>query len=134
VPIVVRPRRPGRAASAIAGLGDGWLVAQDDANHAGWWDPASGSIERVRLLPPSAGLDAFDEAAGTKRRKPDLEAAWTVPTREGESVVLLGSGSLPPRTRGVLVRSSGDDDLEVRWADLAPLYEQVRAALGLAAS
>lgn len=126
-----RPGDPVRAASAIAQLGGRWLIAQDDANHAGWWDPTSGLIERVRLLPPVRGLDLFSEAQGTKRLKPDLEAACTLPTGEGEAVALLGSGSLPPRTRGVLVRASPEGAFEVRSAGLAPLYEQVAAALGL---
>ncbi|MBS3939593.1 MAG: hypothetical protein KG028_01405 [Actinobacteria bacterium] len=125
------PGDPVRAASAIARLAGGWLIAQDDANHAAWWDPRAGTFERVRLFPPRGGLDLFSEAGGTKRLKPDLEAACTLPTAEGEAVVLLGSGSLPPRTRGALVQTNAEGALEVRSADLAPLYARISAALGL---
>ena len=45
---------PVTAASAIAPLGDGWLVAQDDSTSAAWW--RAGEITAVRLLPPGEGL------------------------------------------------------------------------------
>ncbi|MFA9432225.1 hypothetical protein [Egicoccus sp. AB-alg2] len=124
------PGGPVRAASALARFGDGWLVAQDDANHAAWWRPDSGTIERIRLLPARDGLDVFGDADGTKHLKPDFEAACDVATDPAGAVLLLGSGSLPRRTRGVLVRAMPDCPL-VRSADLAPLYERVRHALGL---
>lgn len=124
------PDDPVRAASAVAPFGDGWLIAQDDANHAAWWQPGTGSIERIRLLPPRDGLDLFADEDGTKRLKPDLEAACTVPDAGGDVVLLLGSGSLPPRSRGVLVRGS-TDGCSVRSAELAPLYARVRDALGI---
>jgi hypothetical protein len=76
----------------------------------------------------------FGEEDGTKRLKPDLEAACTIPAASGEMVLLLGSGSLPPRTRGVLVRRRPEDGLDVRWAELAALYDRVRDALGLDAT
>lgn len=123
------PGDPVRAASAIARLGDGWLIAQDDATHGGLWR-APGLVERVRLLPAVAGLEAFDEASGTKHLKPDLEAACEVVWGGRPAVLLLGSGSLPPRTHAALARRERDR-VEVRVADLGPLYDQVRHALGL---
>lgn len=123
------PGDPVRAASAIARFGDGWLVAQDDANHAAWWHRGAGHVDRVRLLPAVDGRDTFDEASGTKHLKADLEAACAV----GEGAVLVfGSGSLPRRTRVALVRP-GADAPEVRWVDLGPLYARVSRALELAA-
>jgi hypothetical protein len=125
---------PVRAASAVVGFGGGWLVAQDDATHGAW--VRAGGVTRVRLLPPVRGLDTFEEAAGTKVHKPDLEAAFAVadgmPGRDG-SVVLLGSGSSPARMRGVLVRPpAADGSVDAApGADLTPLYAAVARALGV---
>src|SRR3712207_9475390 len=60
---------PVTAASGIAPLGDGWLVAQDDATSAAWL--RGDHVVPVRVLPPVDGHDRFSEAAGTKRLKPD---------------------------------------------------------------
>lgn len=122
------PDDPVRAASAVARLGAGWLVVQDDATHAAWWSPEHGGVERVRLLPPVEGHDTFDEASATKHLKPDLEAACEVTIEGGRGVLLLGSGSLPPRTRGVVVELGSDGPVATS-ADLAPLYRRVRQAL-----
>lgn len=123
---------PVRAASAVARLGTGWLIAQDDAT-AGAWLATRGAAtaRRLRLLPPVAGHDVFSEAAGTKRAKPDLEAGLELPASLGGGVLLLGSGSLPNRRRAVLV-GVGATGAEVRTSDLRPLYERVTVALGLA--
>jgi hypothetical protein len=119
---------PVTAASGIAPLGAGWLIAQDDATFAAW--RRVGSVTPVRVLPPVDGHDRFSEAAGTKRLKPDLEA--TCPAEvDGEPVVLLlGSGSTPRRMRGVLVRLV-DGAPAVRAGDLGPLYERVAQRLGV---
>lgn len=122
---------PVRAASGVAAFGNGWLVAQDDAVHAAWWRPDLDTAEPVRVLPARLGHETFDEAEGTKRLKPDLEAACPVPTAESGNVLMLGSGSLPPRTVAVLVGLGRDGRPVSRHADLAPLYERVRTALGL---
>ena len=110
---------PVRAASAIAALADGWLVAQDDAAHAAWVRP--GSVSRLRVVPPVEGHDVFSDDAGTKHLKPDLEAACAVP---GGRVLLLGSGSTPARMRGVVVDAGGS-----RAGDLTPVYEAVARLL-----
>ncbi len=118
---------PVRAASAIAPLGDGWLVAQDDATSAAWVRGAS--VAPVRVLPAVEGLDLFSEAEGTKLLKPDLEAACAVVVDGEPAVLLLGSGSTPARMHGVLVRLEGGAPVVVA-ADLTPLYERVAAVLG----
>jgi hypothetical protein len=120
---------PVTAASGVAPLGDGWLVAQDDATSAAWY--RAGSVTPVRLLPPVDGLDRFSEAAGTKHLKPDLEVACPVEVHGTPAVLVLGSGSSPRRMRGVLVRVA-DDGPSVRAADLGPLYSRVAEVLGLA--
>lgn len=109
---------PVRAASAIAPLDSGWLVAQDDAAHAAWL--RGGRVQRVRVLPPVAGHDVFSSAHGTKRLKPDLEAACAV--RAG--ALLLGSGSTDRRMRAALVTPT-----DVTVADLSPLYAAVARLL-----
>ena len=119
---------PVRAASGIAPLGDGWIVAQDDATHAAW--RRAGSITPVRVLPPVEGHDTFSEAEGTKHLKPDLEVACPADVDGQPAVLLLGSGSSPRRTRGVLVRLQ-DGRPVAEAADLDPLYERVAELLGL---
>jgi hypothetical protein len=119
---------PVRAASAIAPFGSGWLIAQDDATHAAWWQ--EDSVTPLRLFPLVAGLDLFAEKHGTKRLKPDLEAACAVDACGTPGTLLLGSGSLPNRTRAALV--SGDADRpRVKTADLRAHYDLVGRALGV---
>jgi hypothetical protein len=119
---------PVRAASALAPLGEGWLIAQDDATHAAWW--TTDSTTRLRLFPPVDGHDVFSAADGTKALKPDLEAACAVSVGSAPGVVLIGSGSTPARTRAALVVLDGAG-VRVATADLAPLYGAVVALLGI---
>lgn len=119
---------PVTAASGIAPLGDGWLIAQDDATSAAW--RRNGAVTPLRVLPPVAGLDRFSEAAGTKRLKPDLEVACPVEVDGEPAVLLLGSGSAPSRMRGVLVRLA-DGQPVVQAADLDLLYQRVAQRLAL---
>jgi hypothetical protein len=122
---------PVRAASALAPLGDGWLVAQDDATHGAWRrETADGrSVVPVRVLPPVEGLDVFSEAAGTKHLKPDFEAACEVTVAGAPAVLLLGSGSTAARMRASVVRL-GAAGPEFTVVDLAPLYARVAEVLG----
>jgi hypothetical protein len=117
---------PVRAASAIAPLADGWVIAQDDATHAAWRRP--GGTVAVRAFPPVGGHDTFSSAEGTKHLKPDVEAAVSI----GDGVLLLGSGSSPARKRASLVRPDGATTA-YRTADLTPLYAAVADALGVTA-
>lgn len=117
---------PVRAASAIAPLGAGWLVAQDDATHAAWW--RKDTIEPLRLFPPVEGHDVFEKEAGTKQLKPDLEAGCGVDVDGRPSALLLGSGSSDHRMRGALVVLDGDQP-QVTVADLPALYAAVADAL-----
>jgi hypothetical protein len=117
-----------RAASGIAPLGDGWLVAQDDAAHAAWL--RDGAVERVRIVPSIEGHDVFSSAEGTKHLKPDLEAACPVEHDGEPAVLVLGSGSTPARMRAALVTL--DPGPTVLLADLAPLYARVADTLQLA--
>ncbi|RHW26532.1 hypothetical protein D0Z08_14515 [Nocardioides immobilis] len=119
---------PVRAASALAPLGDGFLVVQDDAAHGAWF--RAGSASAVRLLPPVDGHDLFDEASGTKHLKPDLEAACVVEVDGSPAVLMLGSGSLAARMRWALVRLV-DGRPTVAVADMAPLYAAVGDALSV---
>ena len=121
---------PVTAASAIAPLGDGWLIASDDATSAAWQRP--GGTTPVRVLPPVEGHDRFSEAAGTKRLKPDLEVACPAEVDGEPAVLLLGSGSTDRRMRGVLVRLVHGQPV-AQAAELGPLYGTVAAALGIPA-
>jgi hypothetical protein len=120
---------PVTAASAIAPLGEGWLVAQDDSTSAAWLQDAS--VTPLRLLPPVEGHDRFSEAAGTKRLKPDLEVACPAEVDGEPAVLLLGSGSTARRTRGVLVRLDGGQPV-AHAGELTPLYGLVARRLELA--
>ena len=120
--------RPVRAASGVAPLGDGWLVAQDDSTSAAWLRP-SGTFP-VRVLPPVEGHDVFSSAQGTKQYKPDLEAACELRLDGEPSVLMLGSGSTPRRMRACLVQIA-DDVPHVTVADLSPLYAEVSRALDI---
>jgi hypothetical protein len=119
---------PVRAASGIAPLADGWLIAQDDATHAAW--RLGNAVTPVRLLPPVEGLEVFSEAEGTKHLKPDLEVACPVEVDGAPAVVVLGSGSTPRRMRGVVVRL-GDGGPVAAHGELGPLYERVARSLGV---
>ncbi|MCU1431063.1 MAG: hypothetical protein JWP95_168 [Actinotalea sp.] len=119
---------PVRAASAVVPFGDGLLVAQDDATHAAWL--RGKDVEAVRVLPAVDGSDTFEEAAGTKHLKPDLEAAFEAGPDGG--VVLLGSGSSPARMRAVLVRPPTDDaPVTVVATDLSPVYASAARLLAV---
>lgn len=119
---------PVTAASAVVPLGEGWLVAQDDATSAAWVRPDG--VRLVRLLPPVEGHDRFTEAAGTKHLKPDLEVACPAEVDGEPAVLLLGSGSTPRRMRGVLVRLV-DGEPVVAAAELGPLYARGAEVLGV---
>jgi hypothetical protein len=119
---------PVTAASGIAPLGDGWLIAQDDATFAGW--RRAGEVTRVRVLPPVDGLDTFREMLGTKHLKPDLEVACPAEVDGSTAALLLGSGSTTRRMRGVVVQLDGGAPV-ARAGDLSPLYERVADRLGL---
>ena len=119
---------PVRAASAVAPLGDGFLVAQDDAAHAAW--VRGDGIERLRLVPSVEGHDVFSSASGTKHLKPDFEAACPVELDTASGVLLLGSGSPAARMRAALVTLEQDGP-RVQVADLAPLYRRVAEVLGV---
>jgi hypothetical protein len=119
---------PVTAASGIAPLADGWVIAQDDATFAAW--QRAGSVTSIRVLPPVEGHDRFSEAQGTKHLKPDLEVACPAEVDGQSAVLLLGSGSTGRRMRGVLVRVEGGRPA-VLAADLSPLYARVAERLGL---
>ena len=129
----VRPLRfddgtPVRAASGVAPLGDGWLIAQDDATSAAW--RRTDAVVPVRALPPVVGHDRFSESAGTKHLKPDLEVACPAELEGQPAVLLLGSGSTPRRMRGALVRLVAGQPVAAA-GELGPLYARVAQALGL---
>jgi hypothetical protein len=115
---------PVRAASGVAAYDGGWLVVQDDATHGCVW--ATGTGRALRLVPPVDGHETFEEAAGTKALKPDLEAV--VGLASGQALA-LGSGSTDARMRSVLVTPGGETSV----VSLAPLYAVVASALGVRA-
>ena len=118
---------PVSAASAIAPLGDGWLVVQDDATHAAWHRPAATTA--VRVVDTVDGHEVFSAAAGTKHLKPDFEAACRVRLGDLAGVLLLGSGSTGARMRSSLVTPL-PSGLTFAVADLTGLYGIVADALG----
>jgi hypothetical protein len=119
---------PVRAASALVHFGDGFLVVQDDATHAAWFRAKTATA--VRLLPPVAGHEVFDEASGTKHLKPDFEAACQVTVDEVPAALIMGSGSSPARMRWALLRLEHGEPRTV-MADMTQVYSAVAAALSV---
>ena len=109
-----------RAASAIAVLPDKRLIiAQDDTSYL-----AEVGARVVALpLPIDGGRALYDARDGTKKDKPDLEAAAMLGL---DQLLLFGSGSTPKRERiAVIPVPSGT----ARIVPLPSLYEALRAAV-----
>ncbi|NUP07754.1 MAG: hypothetical protein HOW73_17035 [Polyangiaceae bacterium] len=124
-PIEDRPRHVRAASSVVRFLGT-LFVVQDDALFLARIDESTFRVADV-LLPRGPGaLRLFDDVRGNKADKLDLEAAAVVPSSEGEVLLAFGSGSTPVRERIVVLRPRGDS-LDVRIADGAALYAQMRA-------
>ncbi len=114
---------PVRGGSALARLGDGWLVAQDQDSHGAWVRPSG--TQRLRLLPDRAPADHDGPAPG-----PDLQAACGLTGPAGTGVLLLGSGATPDRCGAVVVLER-DGAVQVASRDLSGLYAAVARELGL---
>ena len=117
---------PVRAASAVTGFGNGFLVVQDDATHAAWF--VDGRATPLRLLPPVDGLEAFDEPSATKHLKPDFEAACAILDGADPALLVMGSGSSPARMRWVLLKLEQGRP-HTRVADMTGLYRVAADAL-----
>lgn len=111
-----------RAASGIAALEGGWVIAQDDLAWVAVRRPG-GALDALALPPGPGGARVFEERLGNRDHKPDLESAVALPDGRG---LLFGSGSSPRRVSVVIV------DRAARRADVvdaAPLYAALRARL-----
>lgn len=103
-----------RAGSALLTVGDRLLAVQDDAYAAAWIEPVSRRIEPLLLAGTGEPLRKPD--------KPDFEAALAL--ADG-TLVLLGSGSRPTRTR--IARIAPGKAIEM--LDAPALYEAIAAAV-----
>jgi len=119
---------PVRSASAVVPLGGGFLVVPDDTTHAAW--VREETVTAVRLLPPVAGQEEFDEVAGTKDMKPDLEAACEVMVDGAPAALMMGSGSSPARMRWSLLRLEHGEPRAV-VADMTQVYTAVAGAISV---
>ncbi len=119
---------PVRSASAVVPFGGGFLVVSDDATHAAWFREETATA--VRLLPPVAGHEMFDDASGTKHMKPDFEAACQVTVDDAPAALIMGSGSSPARMRWSLLRLEHGGPRAVT-ADMTPVYSAVAAAMSV---
>ncbi len=106
-----------RAASGLARLGDGLLIAQDDMSVLAIRH-ADGRLS-TRALPARDGHHSFDAELGNVHRKPDLEACASLP--DGR-VLCFGSGTMADRSWIAIV----DSELEVTWIDAEPFYASLR--------
>jgi hypothetical protein len=114
-----RPPHP-RAASGLTWMRGRLLVIQDDAAFVA---AVSGDeVEAIALPRGADGRRRFEVGLGNKHHKPDLEACVAI----GDEVWMFGSGSTAARDRIALL---GPDQV-VRMADVAPLYDRVRGAVG----
>ncbi len=119
---------PVRSASAVVSFGGGFLVVPDDATHAAWFREET--VTAVRLLPPVAGHEVFDEVSGTKHLKPDFEAACQVTVDGAPAALIMGSGSSPARMRWSLLRLEHGEP-RVVVADMTQVYSAVAAAMSI---
>jgi hypothetical protein len=119
---------PVRSASAVVPFGGGFLVVSDDATHGAWFREETATA--VRLLPPVAGHEVFDEASGTKHMKPDFESACEVTVGDVPAALILGSGSSPGRMRWSILRLE-DGEPRAVVADMTRVYSAVAAALSV---
>ncbi|MEC7522927.1 MAG: hypothetical protein VYE22_23830 [Myxococcota bacterium] len=124
-----RGDRPGfvRAASGIAALRGGWVIAQDDLAWIAVRRP-DGALDAIPLPPGPDGGRVFEERLGNRDDKPDLEAAVALPDGRG---LLFGSGSGPRRTSIAIVDPEAS---RARLVDATPLYDRLRARLDFAGS
>lgn len=107
-----------RAASAVRRVGSLRYVVQDDVAAIAVVD-AAGHVRPVVLPPGPHGARSFDDRAGNKHLKLDLEAGVVLP--DGRFVA-FGSGATMRRER--LVAFDGDGAVRVLTA--APLYAALR--------
>ena len=119
---------PVRSASAVVPFGGGFLVVPDDATHAAWF--REDTVTAVRLLPPVAGHEVFDDVSGTKHMKPDLEAACQVTVDGAPAALMMGSGSSPARMRWSLLRLEHGEPRAV-VADMTQVYTAVATAMSV---
>ena len=119
---------PVRSASAVVPFGGGFLVVSDDATHAAWFRQET--VTAVRLLPPVAGHEVFDEVSRTKRMKPDLEAACQVTVDGAPAALMMGSGSSPARMRWSLLHLEHVEPRAV-VTDMTQLYSLVADAMSV---
>lgn len=106
-----------RAASGLARLGAGLLIAQDDMSFLAIREP-DGRLS-TRALPARDGHRSFDAERGNVHRKPDLEACTSLP--DGRALC-FGSGTMAERAWIAIV----DPSLEVSWSDAEPFYASLR--------
>lgn len=130
--LTVDPRRHPRGQpflSAASGLvcahGRAYVVA-DDELHLGVFHSTTGPGELHRVLPGKLP----GSKAARKKRKPDLETLFMLPT--SGALVALGSGSRPNRGTGVVITldAAGEPAEPVQGFDLEPLYAPLRERLG----
>lgn len=129
VPALDRPAHA-RAGSSLAWLGSRIAVAQDDANFVALFHPADGRLEALTLPPGAGGLRQFDDGRGNKEFKLDLEASFSAPLEQGETLVILGSGASRFRETVILIDAAGK--VETFLAER--LYARLRSAVEFSGS
>jgi hypothetical protein len=109
-----------RAASAIRRLGRHIVIVQDDVNAVAICDMEDRYIYPMLLPPGPGGRRVFDDVAGNKHQKLDLEAAARLPD---DRLVAFGSGASAAREKVVVVSKREPPSLR----DGAALYRALRA-------
>jgi hypothetical protein len=125
--------RDQRHLSAASGLvcahGRVYVIADDEHHLAEFRDRRSPG----RLHQVVAGPLPRDKTA-RKKRKPDMETLFLLPSRadHGDALIALGSGSRKNRQTGLIIGLSARGKVAkgVRRFDLRPLYKPLRDQLG----
>jgi hypothetical protein len=116
-----------RAASALVPFWDGFLIAQDDANHAMFL--RNGSLQAVRLFADTHG-DTYSKETHNKQWKPDLECGLRFHWSAEAICGLFGSGSTDQRRRAARIRGTAENP-EVSIVDVSALYAAAARVLEL---
>lgn len=115
-----------RAASGLAWQKQGLVATQDDTSFLAVFTPPDGDVHAITLDHAPGGARVFEERAGTKQLKLDLESIAAI---DETRALLIGSGSHANRRRIVVLEGQ-----TTRIVDCEALYDALAARTEFAGS